>query len=153
MLVPHKKDFYDAMRRNHYVMPAYSSRLVSTEWMLGVIRGSQWCLSSGEVSCLHQCVKPPSKKTLALILSNAMKTVQAPPEKLVGLRATADLILERPPDVEWMLKCLAQMNPLHEVFAKDYVAPKERRGLDATIEVANLDELEGFFANLPLSRD
>ena len=125
VLVPHKFDFYNAMRRNHYVMPAYSSRLVTTDWMLGVIRGTQWCLSSGEVSCLLNCVKPPPRRTLARILSNVMKTVSTTAEKLPGLRATADLIIEHLPDTEWMLKCLAQMDPSHEVFAKNYVAPKE----------------------------
>ena len=75
MLVPHKKDFYDAMRRNHYIMPSYNSRLVTTEWMLGVIRGSHWCLSSGEVTCILDCVKPPSKKIFAQILANVMKNV------------------------------------------------------------------------------
>ena len=52
-----------------------------------------------------------------------------------------------------MKMCLSQMDSSNEIFAKDYVAPRIRRGLDATIEVANLDELEGFFAGLPLSRD
>ena len=98
------------MRRNHYVMPAYHSRIVTTDWMLGIVRGTQWCLSSGEVTCLHQCVKPPSKRILAEILSGVMKQVAAPPEKLPGLRATADLILEHPPDSDWMVICLAQMN-------------------------------------------
>ena len=107
VLVPHKKDFYNAMRRNRYVMPSYNSRLVTTDWMLGVVRGTQWCLSSGEVCCLHDCVKPPSKRVLAGILAGVMKQVTAPEEKLAGLRATADLILEHPPDVPWMLKCLA----------------------------------------------
>ena len=45
------------------------------------------------------------------------------------------------------------MSSSHEIFAKDYVAPKEQHGIDATIEVANLDDLQGFFANLPLSRN
>ena len=153
VLVPHKRDFYDAMRRNHYVMPAYNQRLVTVEWMLGVIRGTQWCLSSGEITCLHECVKPPSRRKVAEILANVMKQVNAHASVIAGLRATADLILEHPPDVEWMIKCLAQMDPNHEVFAKNYVPPKQSRDIEATIEVANLDDLQGFFANLPLSRD
>ena len=45
------------------------------------------------------------------------------------------------------------MNPGHEIFAKDYVAPKEAQRVDGVIEVPNLDELQGFMANLPLSKN
>ena len=38
LLVANKKDLYTAMRRNHYVMPKYKERMVTMEWMLGILR-------------------------------------------------------------------------------------------------------------------
>ena len=151
VLIPHKSDFYSAMLRNHYVMPAYQQRMVTTMWMLGVIKGTHWCLSSGEVNCLHQCAKPPSKKVVAGMLVAVMLNITEPKEKVAGLKATADLILEHPPDVHWMLTCLAQMDSNHEVFGRDYVPPKPQKEFEAVIDLPNLDELQGFFAGLPIS--
>ena len=151
LLIPCKRDFYSAMLRNHYVMPAYTERLVTTAWMLGVIRGTHWCLTSGEVNCLHQCAKRPSKKVMARILVTVMLNITKPAEKVAGIKATAEFILEHPPDVFWMLTCLAQMDSNHEVFGRDYVPPKPQKDFEAVIDVPNLDELQGFFAGLPLS--
>ena len=139
------------MLRNHYVMPGYKERMVTTAWMLGVIRGTHWCLSSSEVDCLPQCAKPPTKKVLGAILVAAMRNVATPVEKVAAVKATAELVLEHPPDIYWMLTCLAQINANHEVFGRDYVPPKPEKEFEAVIDVPHLDGLQEFFAGLPLS--
>ena len=88
---------------------------------------------------------------MARILVAVMLNITEPAEKVAGIKATAELILEHPPDVFWMLTCLAQMDSNHEVFSRDYVPPKPQKEFEAHIEVPNLDELQSFFAGLPLS--
>ena len=151
LMIPCKKDFYDAMRRNHYVMPEYKERIVTTAWMLGVVRGTHWCLSSAEVNCLPQCARRPTKKMLAVMLVAVMRNVTEPKEKVEAIKATAELVLAHPPDMHWMLTCLAQIDANHEVFGRDYVPPKPVKEFEAEIDEPNLDALQGFFAGLPLS--
>ena len=43
------------------------------------------------------------------------------------------------------------MDPNHEVFGRDYVPPKPQKEFEAVIDLPNLDELQGFFAGLPIS--
>ena len=124
-------------------MPKMNEQIVTLNWMLGIIKGEYWCLASDEVNSLKQCVKPPSRKVLARILVDKMRTVVAAADMVRKLKATAILIENHPPDVNWMLTCLSQIDPNNDLFRKDYVLPKvDRAGLNVDIKV---EDLQGFF--------
>ena len=150
--MPNRKALYEALRRNQYIMPDIKENLVTSGWMLGVVQGNQWCLSSSEVSCLQQCVSPPPRKFLAKILIQTMSEINIPAEKVEPMKATAKLIAKHPPNVSWMLICLAQMKSDHEIFGKDYVAPKLDRG-GIAISEASVDNIAHFFTGLPLKHN
>lgn len=66
-----------------------------------------------------------------------------------GIKRTALLIKQKPPSVSWLIMILSSLDPNHEVFAKDYVRPKEEKQQYSSQMVYNP---EGFFDGLPVAK-
>ena len=67
------------------------------------------------------------------------------------MRRTADLVLRKPPNPDWLLAMLSTMDPKCEIFKKNYVRPKLHR---VGLEEYDFDDMvsnpEGWFDDLPL---
>lgn len=83
------------------------------------------------------------------MLVEAMAQLEVQPEKVESMKATAKLINKNPPNVQWMLTCLAQMKSDHEIFGKNYVAPKLDRG-GAQLIMPDVSNITEFFTGLPI---
>ena len=60
---------------------------------------------------------------------------------------TADLVILKPPDTQWLLNTIGYLNAAHSFFQKDYVAPKPI--VNRPVFSYEFDNYDNFFDNLP----
>lgn len=60
--------------------------------------------------------------------------------------ATLVHLKSHPPDTAWLLNIIGLMAPEHQIFMKDYVAPKTEK---AAMEKTMISDPNGFFPGLP----
>ena len=98
------------------------------------------------------CPYPPTRIDLAGILSEAMFGCNNTDAVVMkALKKTAKLIRKKPPNKEWMLLVLAQIEPGHHIFSKQHTKPTKKK-VDAYEEVT-VNVPSGFFDGLVLPRD
>ena len=60
---------------------------------------------------------------------------------------TADLVVARPPDANWIINVIGILEPNHEIFARDYVPP--RAVVDRIVMEPQIENNDQFFNDLP----
>ena len=58
------KDFHTICRRNHYVMPALSSRACTLKFMMKIRQGYFFCPKKSHVANIPECFSWPDKEFL-----------------------------------------------------------------------------------------
>ena len=60
---------------------------------------------------------------------------------------TANLVILKPPDTQWLLNTIGYLNAAHPIFQKDYVAPKPI--VNRPVFQYEFDNHDNFFDGLP----
>ena len=61
---------------------------------------------------------------------------------------TVDLVVDKPPNVDWIINMIGFLDPEHEIFRKDYQPPAKIIAQRASLEY-KFDNSDGFFNDLP----
>ena len=61
---------------------------------------------------------------------------------------TVDLVVDKPPNVDWIINLIGFLDPEHELFRKDYQPPAKIIAQRASLEY-KFDNSDGFFDDLP----
>jgi hypothetical protein len=123
--VRNKQTYWEAMVRNNYQMPTLKSQIVTIKWMQGIREGKYWCPRNNRP--IHfQIASMPTKQQLADFLMeviedhiDADETLSA--NECQALMRTADLVLLKPPDAQWIINTIGSLNSAHAIFQRDYV--------------------------------
>lgn len=100
------------------------------------------------------CVDPPPRTDLAKMVVAQMRTEDIDPNNqplFNSFKRTADEILKKPPNQDWLISMLATMNPGCEIFRKDYVKPKVSKFADPDATEDLVDNVAGYFDGLPVA--
>ena len=60
---------------------------------------------------------------------------------------TADLIILRPPDANWLINVMGILDPAHEIFERDYMPPEVI--VNRIVQVPQFTNEDNFFSDLP----
>ena len=98
---------------------------------------------------------PPSRLELAKLVVAFMRSTNLDGVHRgfnASFKRTAEEIIRKPPNQDWLLALLATMNPAADIFRKDYVKPKAQRFVDADEGDDDMVEnIEGYFDGLPVA--
>lgn len=133
-----KKEFYNAMLRNGWYLPKFSTPIVTQAW-LDDIRTYRIWYPRYDTLRLRPCPLPPKKLTILEELANAC------------MNANKNMPVTKPnslPDVDWCLACLSTLNPDHEFFTKSYMPeqPNTKKGV-----MKQIDNHDSFYDDLPMN--
>ena len=131
------KDLYNLALRNGFYLPQQSSSAVNEVMLLNVLQGHYWCPLFKDIK-LKPCVKAPVKEVL---LNALLKLCRR------HMLNVAWIDEKHSPDKDWIVAVLSTLDPNHEIFKKDYVAPPVRRRLQDVETIVLPNEL---FDGLPL---
>ena len=128
---------------------------MSVTFMKGCVGSSQYWLPKCTEIKLLNCVDAPSRLDLAKMVSARMLVANMglPREPFdSSFKRTAEEIVRKPPNVDWLLAMLSTMDPESVIFRKDYVKPKVLKFTDPDLDQAEMvDNVEGFFDGLPVA--
>ena len=115
-----KQQYWAAMVRNNYVMPAQKAPLCTLKWMQGIREGQYWCPRSRNPRHF-QVASVPTRQQLAEILLDCIEShiendEELPQETCNAMMRTADLVLVRPPEAQWIINVIGYLNGAHEIF-------------------------------------
>ena len=99
---------------------------MTNEFMQNILSGQFWMLKSADIRAWKLCAFPPKKKALAKMLTDVMKKHKVNADYDLKLRRTIELIEQKPPAKEWMLKVLCQFDPDHVIFTKEWTREMAR---------------------------
>ena len=92
------------------------------------------------------CADPPKRKELAQILYKVMMNYPKLGEPTdSGIKRTAKYIRKKPPQAQWMLLILSNLEPDHFLFAKSYVNPSK-----PLAAMEQCESHDGFYEGLPI---
>ncbi len=124
LVVRNKKQLYQALIRNGYLLPPYKDAINTKKFLIGVKDERYWCLHSSQMLAVKHCADCPNKLVLAEMVTEQMaKLDNMTAEMKVTFKRTAKLIKKNPPGKDWMMMLLSTFNPNHEIFQRDYVQP------------------------------
>jgi hypothetical protein len=151
--VGNKKEYYEALERNGFKMPAYKGQFVTSDVLIKIRNGEMYCPRYTDL-VVRPCPTPPDAMTIKNELINGIHHSFANGMDNSHRPRFDELLkqLERAtPDKDWMLQILSIMTQgQHQYFSKSYVPPpKVRNQNDSYLHVENRD---GFFNDLPQSR-
>ena len=69
--------------------------------------------------------------------------------KSLRLRATAVLVLKKPPCLSWMLAVMSTLKPEHEIFGRNYQPPKLDYG-GRVVAAPLIPDPHGFFSGIDI---
>ena len=145
--VQSKEDLYSALLLNQYVAPAQKTPMMTAKFMTGVVEHKYWLPRSREITKYRVCAFPPTKAKLAGILSQLL--CNHPPGDEPGfdaaIRRTAVQVRKRPPNKEWLLLMIAQLDEDNFIFSKQHTREHARPVEEDPATVRNP---EGFFDDL-----
>ena len=147
-----RDDFYKVMVRKNYFLPSLKSQMVTLIWMRGVVENEYWCPKQDEFARSFQVAALPTKPELAQMLFDVvgLAVAEAPnmtPKLRKAINKTAELVLKRPPNKEWMMNIIGLLDSSNEIFASNYVPPAKQRAYPVFEEM--LPNPDHFFNNLP----
>ena len=142
-----KHGLYTALQYNQYILPPRNDALLSTKFLLGIIKGSYWMLHSNQITTIKVCAYPPKKEELAqIVYDTILQQNNVAADIKESLKRTGKLIRKKKPHKDWMLLVLSQLDPNHRIFSKGHTKAlaKKKRIVDE-IQVPNPN---GFFDGL-----
>ena len=151
-LVANKKDYYMALERNGFKMPALKGAFLTSEVLVKIRTGSMYCIRYTDL-VVRPCPCPPDTQTIRQeLISLCLGNLHACDPKLkIQIEELVRQCQRACPDKEWMLLLIARFTDgKHRYFAKDYMPePKSKKTAASYIQVDNSD---GFFSGLPQSQ-
>ena len=111
---------YKDILQEGYILPKLSSTVCNLAYLFKVRNGFEYCPLEEEVDPGITCENPP-KRILLLVF------IQEELEKRGDAR-TLSFDENHLPDVDWCLKALSALDPLHQIFEPDYRPPLSHRG-------------------------
>ena len=143
---PDKKTLYQSCIRNQYLLSPFKDSINTVRFLQGVQSKRYWAMKSEDVLTVKFCADPPKKKELAKILHGVMSNFRKLGEPMdSGMRRTAKHIRKKPPQFSWMMLMLSNLEPDHEIFAKDYVNPKKTVAAEELV-----NSFDDFYSGLPV---
>jgi hypothetical protein len=127
-VVRDKRDLYELAVRNGFYLPKRTSKAVTEEYLLEVLKGSCWCPRFDEIR-LKACVRTPPVDVLLDKFREAT---------LLHGKQKVHIDKDRRPDAKWLVDVVATLMPYDEIFAKDYVPPP-RKPPASQLKVIDLD--------------
>ena len=105
---------YEMAERKGWILPKLNTPFCSLEYLAGVTHEKRkyWCPHQTEY-IKRNCARPPLKED---VLKEVLSILEEKNEKLGDLS-------KGPPNIEWLLECLACLKPNHRFFKPDYVPP------------------------------
>ena len=156
-MVNDRQTLFDSLRRNQMYCPKMKECIMTCRFMQGCIGYKlYWLPKCVDIKFLN-CVDPPSRIELARLVVACMKKQFNPAGDNQpfdsSFKRTAEEILKKPPSQDWLLAMLATMDPMAQVFRKDYVKPKvvSRFAQPDDLDADMVENVEGFFDGLPIA--
>ena len=152
-VVNDRHTMYFSIKRNQLFPPKESEAIMTHQFMKGLIGYELYWLPKIQDIRLLNCVDPPPRHELAKMVYGFMQGVDTGDAKVnASIKRTADLILRKPPNPEWLLAMISTMDPDNLIFMKSYIRPKVNRfALDDEEDSDMVSNPEGWFDNLPLA--
>ena len=142
-----KEDLYSALLLNQYVAPARKTPMMTAKFMSGVVERKYWLPRSHQIAKFRVCAFPPTKAKLAGILTQLL--INHPhvdePGFDAAIRRTAVQVRKRPPNKEWMLLIIAQLDEDNFIFSKQHTRELARPVEEEPLMISNPS---GFFDDL-----
>lgn len=142
------------MVRNGFFMPHVKQAICTIKWFEEIRSQASWCPKQSDLARNFQIARTPTKAVLAQLLHDSIEDyidgerVAAETPLAYAMLKTADLVLLRPPDCNWLINVLGILEPDHAIFSRDYLPPKPQMNkMPAQVQFVNDDH---FFDNLPL---
>ena len=149
LVVPNKKGYHTALKRNGYLLPGLREPITTLRFLKHVRSKRYWCPNASEHVALKPCADTPARKELAAICYDVMVRFRSLGEPYdSGLRRTAKWIRKRPPHTDWLIVVLSTIDPDNAIFSRDYVHKKQ---VQSVAERAHqVDNSDDFFTGLPM---
>lgn len=154
-----RKEAHEVLVRNGFLMPPLKDAICTEYFLAGVLTQQYWCLKSINQKNFKQCPVKLTKAELAGFLGRAMYNAknsfpltefQDRQQGIKAFKKTAELIMKKLPDKNWMYLLLSTVEPNHQIFARTYQRPIVQNPFKAApVMVPNLN---GIFNDMPLSR-
>jgi hypothetical protein len=114
-----KAVLYQDITQQGFILPKLSSTICNLAYLLRVKNGAEYCPHEHEVNGIL-CLNPPKKLLLLMYVQEELEKN--------GDARTVSFDEKHLPDVDWCLKALSSLDPLHQIFEPDYVPPSSHRG-------------------------
>ena len=126
--------------------------MISAEFLQLVKSAKAWIPKSRDCA-VYTCVAPPSRTDLAEMLYAVIMTqviTNLPDAEASPYIETAKRLQMWPPTKSFTIIILGNINPVHEIFAKDYRAPPKTCVEEQ--EMMLVDNADGFWTGLPKAK-
>ena len=114
-----KAVLYQDITKQGFLLPRSSSTICNLAYLLRVRNGVEYCPLEEEINGMF-CLNPPKKLLLLMYIQEEL-------DKNGDMR-TVSFDEKHLPDVDWCLKALSALDPLHQIFEPEYVPPSSHRG-------------------------
>ena len=151
LVIRTKKQFYNAMLQDGYVMPGYKQTLVSIKFMHAVRNKEVWAPRAEDVVQCRMVAYPPSNDVLKFHIGSAVDQMDDDIENaelMPKLKRLMELLKKKSADKEWLLRCLFVLDENHAVFQKNYRYVKPRTRVQPN-RIQLINNEDGFYDNLP----
>ena len=110
---------YNDIMKEGFLLPKANSTICNLAYLFRVRNGIEYCPLEEEV-CNLFCHNPPKRMLLLLYIQEEL-------ENNSDMR-TLSFDEKHLPDVDWCIKALPALDPLHLIFDPEYVPPFNHRG-------------------------
>ena len=122
---------------------------MTRKFLKGIRFGKYWMPKATEVTRQAVCAYPPTKEILAGIVYDLLLGFKSSgnPEIDASVRRTAIQVKRKPPCKRWMLQIIAQCEPEHLIFSKNFTKEMARPKKKPEEEFL-VNNADGFFDGL-----
>ena len=122
-VVRNKKQFYNAMKQMHFVMPDFKQSIISIKFMHKVRSDQIWMPLAPDVKACRSVAYPPTNAMLIDFIARAVPNLQNlgyTEEHIVAIKKLIKKVKKKGANKEWLLKVLYIFDKDCEVFDKSY---------------------------------
>ena len=114
-----KAMLYQDMQQEGYLLPKLNSTICNLAYLFKVRNGLEYCPMVDDVQNIT-CENPPKRILLLVYIQEELDKI--------GDARTLTFDEKHLPDVDWCLKALSALDPIHQIFEPDYQPPFSHRG-------------------------
>ena len=127
---------------------------MTVQFMKGCIGNRYYWLPKTEDIRIRNCVDPPPRGELARLVYERMSANEPSGDACFdgAFRRTAEELVRKHPNTDWLLAMLSTMDPTNALFAKDYVRPRMQRNPEYDADTDMVENVDGWFDGLPVAK-